>query len=189
MATDATNTTTTEPTAPVTTPAPAAEPGTTTQPQAENADMDAIIRAAAQKAEEAASKKMPAVFKSVLLQQGFDTDTIAKMTAEWKSQQTTPEDTIAELKTQKEASDKRADALEKRFQIVEKGIPADQADKYAKLAAVYMDDETDFAAALDKALADFPVKHTTPTIVLPSSGGTVGTDDEFQKRLDKYKKK
>mgnify|MGYP000850498392 CR=1 FL=1 len=48
-------------------------------------------------------------------------------------------------------------ALERQFAAISKGIPADKAAKYIKLAEAYVTDKVDFAAALDLALKDFPV--------------------------------
>lgn len=162
----------------------------TTPPQAATVDVEAITQAAATKAEEAAQKKMEGVFKSMLQQQGMDADTIAKMTEDWKAKQVTPESQLKELQDQLASERAASEAKDKRFAAIAKGVPADKADKYVKLADAFADDKTDFAAALDLALVEFPVKTTVPQFVAPSGGGGEAVNmDEFQKRIDKYKRR
>lgn len=57
----------------------------------------------------------------------------------------------------KQEAEAKAALLERKFEAVAKGIPADKTDKYIKLAEAYTDDKTDFAKALELALKDFPV--------------------------------
>lgn len=50
------------------------------------------------------------------------------------------------------------------------GVPYDKAERYARLAETYMDDKTDFKAALTKAVTDFPFAPA------PASAGSAGQD-------------
>ena len=163
------------------------QPGTTPA-KAATVDVEAITKVASEKAETAAAKKMEAVFKSMLEQQGLDAGTITKMTDEWKSKQVTPDGTIAELTEKNEILTSEKAVLEKRFAAMEKGIPAELADKYVKLAEAYMD-RGNASAALDAALSDFPVKTTIPTFTVPAGGGDAVNEDEFQKRINKPAKR
>lgn len=129
----------------------------TTPPQAETVDVEAITQAAAAKAEEAAQKKMEGVFKSMLQQQGVDADTIAKMTEEWKAKQETPEKLLEQERQGRTKAEQKALTLEQKVHVLGKGIPADKADKYIKLAKGLQDESTTFEAALDEVLADIPI--------------------------------
>ena len=60
---------------------------------------------------------------------------------------------------------------------VQKGIPADRASRYLKLAETYMEDGRDLLSALDAALADFPLpkpeepakpKDIMPAVTVPA---------------------
>lgn len=176
----------TEQIAPETTPAPTAG---NTPPQAATVDIEAITRQAVEKATEAAEKKQEAVFKSMLEQQGLDADSINKMVADWKSKQRTPETELAEAKEQLAAEQSKVQKLVQEKAVLAKGIPDDKASKYLKLAMAYMDEKTDFAAALVLALADFPIAQDPPPVYAagPGSQRLDGEQDEFQKRMSKYK--
>lgn len=76
---------------------PPAQPGLpATPPAPASVDIEAIAAKASEKAE----KKMESVFKSMLEQQGFDADSINRMTKEWKDKQRTPEQEIRERDAQ-----------------------------------------------------------------------------------------
>lgn len=78
------------------------------------------------------------------------------------------DDTLDEVKNQ-------VTALTRQLAVVKSGIPSDKAERYVKLAASYMDDKTDFDAALKLALADFPLT-TTSTAGKPAKfGGAVNS--------------
>ena len=66
----------------------------------------------------------------------------------------------------------KAQSLERQVSVLSKGIPADKADRYVRLASSYLDEKTDFAAALDAALADFPIT-AQKTVGAPPVGGGV----------------
>lgn len=105
-----------EPTAvtPVT-PSTAEKP--VTQPQAvQHVDADAVVAQAAAKATEAAEKKMEAVFKSMLQQQGLDTSTINEMTKDWKEKHSTPEDTIRQLQGLVQAEQEKNATIQQQYQ-------------------------------------------------------------------------
>lgn len=173
------------------------EPGTqpvnqgVTQPQVVNVDEDAIIAKAQTKAEEAAGKKMESVFKSMLEQQGLDAETINKMTEDWKSKQVTPEDLLKQKDDSLIQKDATIKELTRQVEVIGKGIDKDKAPKYIKLAESYMDDNTNFEAALDLALKDFPL----PTTGAPNFAAGTGTaqlntkENVFAERINKYKPK
>lgn len=64
-----------------------------------------------------------------------------------------------ELDTVKE----QVTSLTRQLSVVRAGIPSDKAERYVRLATSYMDDKTDFDAALKLALADFPLPTTSKT--------------------------
>ncbi len=80
---------------------------------------------------------------------------------DWQDKQKTDLEkaTGANTTLQKERDEalSKATALEQQLAAIGKGIPADRAAKYIKLAEAYLTDKNDFAAALDLALKDFPV--------------------------------
>lgn len=80
---------------------------------------------------------------------------------EWQDgQKTELEKATGALSTTEKAkaeAEAKAALLERKFEAVGKGIPADKTDKYIKLAEAYMDDKTDFGKALELALKDFPI--------------------------------
>lgn len=153
---------------------PAKQEPATQQPAV---DVDAITAKAAAKAEEAAQKKMEGVFKSMLEQQGLDAATISKMTDEWKSKQVTPEKQMQELQDALDAQKADNDNLNRQITAIGKGIAADKAPKYIKLAESYLDDSGDFSKALDAALVDFPIQATPPQYAAePGSNPMLGMD-------------
>ncbi len=160
-------------------PPPAPAPGNT-PPAAGNADVEALAQKAAEKAAEAAEKKMAGVFRSMLLQNGLDPETVNQMTEDWKAKQQTPEQAmeavraeVAKEKGRAEKAEAEKEKMERRFMAVGKGVPADKAEKYVALAASYPEAETDFAKAMDAALADFPVASPAPP-PFPGAAGTGG---------------
>ncbi|GHU90289.1 hypothetical protein FACS1894202_09850 [Clostridia bacterium] len=70
--------------------------------------------------------------------------------------------------------------LEGKFAATAKGVPADRAARYLKLAESYLDDKTDLAAALDKALADFPLASAAKGV--PGAGGNPPPKPETPQR-------
>lgn len=109
------------------------------------------------------------------------------------SQKTDAEKAADELRKAKEDVDAeraKTTALEQQIAALGKGIPADKAAKYIKLAEAYMDDATDFDAALDAALKDFPVAPSVGIFSHPASPeADVSLGDEFQQRINKYKRR
>lgn len=61
------------------------------------------------------------------------------------------------LEQARDAAEKKAEDLERRFLALQLGVPADKADRYVKLAGAYMTEDKDFAKALQEAVKDFPV--------------------------------
>lgn len=109
-----------------TTPTGAAQ----TAQQPATVDINAIVSQAAQKAAEIASeaqeKKMDAVFKSMLKQSGLDDAAIQTMLADWKSKQTTPEDTIKQLQGDVALRDAELTALKQEKILRSHGLTDDE---------------------------------------------------------------
>lgn len=178
-----TTTTTEQATTPLQSVAPITQPQAA--PQTVNVDINAIAQIAEQKAEQ----KMQNVFKDMLKQQGFDSETVNAMAAEYKAKQVTPEQTIQELRQKVELSEQREAALLK-------GIPLSTDDETEKqkvnacltLAKSYVSDDVPFAVALDKALEiiSFKPKQEAPPPMYGGAGkqpiGTVSTEKEEKKR-------
>ena len=122
--------------------------------QAAEVNIAQVTKQAAAKAAEAADKKMQSVFRSMLEQQGLDADMVNKLAREWKP------------KTAGQAVRERDDAIallqmenqgyQRQITAIAKGIPADRAPKYVRLAESYLEEGADFDEALDAAMADFP---------------------------------
>lgn len=93
-----------------TTPAGAAQ----TQSTAGNVDMATIE----QKAQERAERAATAVVKDMLKQSGLDDAAIQTMLADWKSKQTTPEDTIKQLQGDVAARDAKIAEYE-RYKVMQ----------------------------------------------------------------------
>lgn len=89
-----------------------------------------------------------------------------------------PDDELDKVKNQ-------VTALTRRLEVVNAGIPADKAERYVKLAASYMDDKTDFDAALNLALADFPL--ATKAESSKQFGGSVSGGGKPDKLPDEEK--
>ncbi len=185
------NTTTNGTTAQAATAPATQTPSQTAHAPAAQVDVDSIVSKAEAKAVDAAEKKMEAVFKSMLQQQGLDADTIAKMTNEWKSKQVTPEQQLQEKDTALTAEKAKNETLHHQIAALGKGVPADKMARYIKLAESYTDEKTGFEAALDLAIADFPFTKTErPPVYAAGTGSTsmLGDEDEITKRIAKYKK-
>lgn len=79
----------------------------------------------------------------------------------WKEQQQSESEkaTAAIDKANRERDETNAKyaTLEKKLAVLAKGIPADKADAYARLAEGYTSEGTPFDKAIDAALADFPI--------------------------------
>lgn len=96
----------------------------------------------------------------------------------WKAQQeqqsAKPQDSAGDSRRLAEMEN-RLTAMQHRLDAVNAGIPADRAERYARLAASYMDDKTDFSAALTAALKDFPLPTTAPNSGKPFGSGVSGS--------------
>jgi hypothetical protein len=101
------------------------------------------------------------LLKEVGIAPDGDYKTSMKAFKEWQDKQKTELEkatgSLSAAEQAKSDAESKALALEQKFAAVAKGIPADKADKYVKLAEAYVDDKTDFGKALDMALKDFPV--------------------------------
>lgn len=84
---------------------------------------------------------------------------------------------VATLQADKELAETKANALERQLAAVSSGIPSDRAAKYIKLAEAYVDDATDFNAAIVLALKDFPL-----TKDVPGTGGNPPPGDNPPKK-------
>ena len=74
---------------------------------------------------------------------------------------------LTTLQAEKEAAETKASTLERQIAVMSNGIPAEKANVYIKLAEAYVDDKTDFKAAIALALKDFPLSAKG----VPGSGG------------------
>lgn len=104
----------------------------------------------------------------------------------WTDSQKTEAQLAAEAKTKAETDLANAQAenaaLQKQITALGKGIPTDKMAQYTKLAEAY--EVEDFGEALDKALADFPLKVETPQMAVPgqTSGGKALSDMDKKRR-------
>lgn len=157
-----------QPAAPTEPPAPAPEGKTFTQE-----DVNRI-----------AARESKAAVEKLLREAGIATEgdykAKVKAFADWQQTQKTDLEKATEAKAALEADKtalaKEAETLRRQVAAINKGVPADKAVRYIKLAESYIDDKTDFAAALDLALKDFPVPVPAPTVPgapgnPPASGG------------------
>lgn len=103
-----------------------------TQSTAVNVDIDAIVTQAATKAAELAEKKNESVFKSMLQQSGLDDAAIQSMLADYKSKQTTPEQTIKRLKDELEQERGKVSAMEQAAVLKDLQIPTKELDYYKR---------------------------------------------------------
>lgn len=163
-----------------------------TQPQAVTVDMEAINKAAEQRAERAAQT----VVKDMLKQQGLDDEAIKGVLADWKSKQTTPEQALAAEKEKTAAAEARAIASEEKTIALSKGVPIGSTDEATTekvtacmtLAKSYVTADVTFDVALEKALKiiRFEAEKTTPKPMWGGSGknptGTALTEKEIIKR-------
>lgn len=154
-----------------------------------NVDIQAIISQAETKASEAAEKKMEAVFKSMLQQQGLDSDAIITMTADWKAKQVTPEQIIKTKDEEIQQRDGTISTLQQQIETerqeklaLSKGIPLGAEDEAVRekaiacisLAKSYMSDSVPFDSALEKALKiiNFEEKRVPPPPIISMGAGT-----------------
>ena len=66
------------------------------------------------------------------------------------------------LTKERDEATAKAELLQRKFAAVAKGVPADKAERYVKLAESYLGEDGDFEKALDAALKDFPVAAAQP---------------------------
>lgn len=129
------------------------------------AEMDAKITSAKS---QAARNALDQYLKA----QGVDKKTLEALITAHKQPPATAEDNEPSEDVAAQLEDIKAENAQLRQQLAAmgKGIPADRVPQYAKLAETYMSDETDFDAALDKALEAFPLpRKEIPKIVLGAS--------------------
>lgn len=78
------------------------------------------------------------------------------------------------MRAEAEAGRAQAEGMRRRVSAIEKGVPADRADRYARLAQTYEGDGVDYEAALAAALEEFPVeqaeRETGPRVVASAKG-------------------
>ncbi len=136
------------------TPAPAGDPAPAPAKTFTQEDVNAIV-----------ARESKAAVEKLLKEAGIapegDYKAALKAFREWQdSQKTELEKVTGALSASEKAkaeAEAKANALERQITAMSKGIPADKAEKYIKLAEAYINDKTDFAAALDLALKDFPI--------------------------------
>lgn len=99
----------------------------------------------------------------------------AKQTEQKAQQQQKPEAGAADDSGKRLSEmENRLTAMQRKLDAVNAGIPADKAERYVRLATSYMDDKTDFNAALAAALKDFPLPTTAPNNVRQFGGAVSG---------------
>lgn len=156
-----------------------------TQPQAVNVDTDAIVSQASAKATEQAEKKMQAVFKSMLQQEGLDTETINSVTAEWKAKNKPAEPEKPQESEEYKTLLGRLEALEQtntkaKAELVErkqldylksKGIPESHIDFYQFKASKLVKDDVSFEQAAEQYIKDNPIQSPPPEYATGKSKG------------------
>jgi len=155
-----------------------------TQPQAVNVDIDAIVSQASSKATRQAERKMQGVFKSMLEQEGLDTETIDSVTAEWKGNKKPAErakpkeierakpkeseeyrELLSRLEALEQTNTKAQAALVERQQmdyLKAQGIPENQIDFYHFKALKLIGDGITFEQAAAEYIKDNPVQLPPP---------------------------
>ena len=144
----------TPPTDPTPTPAPAPAPAPAPSKTFTQEDVNNLV-----------ARESKAAVEKLLKEAGIapegDHKAAMKAFKEWQDSQKTELEKATGAKTaleqEKAAAIAEATSLKQQLLAVGKGIPADKAAKYIKLAEAYVTDKVDFAAALDLALKDFPV--------------------------------
>lgn len=121
-------------------------------------DLRAAIAEAVDAATRAAERKVNPVVNSSLAQQGVDpNDAIVKEAIkEYMEKRPTPEKLLEQEKAARQGAEAKAKALEDQLLAVKKGIPADKADKYIRMASGLVDESKTLDAALDEILLDMP---------------------------------
>lgn len=169
----------TEPATPTTNPAPATEP-TAALPRTYTEEQYQSM----------STSQYRAGINAVMKEAGFeptrgeDFKTQLKAFRTWLDEQKTDEEKQADAVRQTQealsAEQAKTQTLERKLTALGKGVPAEKLDRYAAIAATYMTDDVDFAAALDKALEDFPlpVERGVPKVVMGAVGNnnTPGKD-------------
>jgi hypothetical protein len=128
----------------------------------DEAKVNAAIAAALEKADERAQKKAEGVFKSMLEQSklNIDAETLDKMVEDYKKNQPTPENMLeAEKQKNQDLQNKLTQNEQEKIALM-KGLPlgSDNAEEKEKvnacltLAKSFLDDKTDFSAAIDRAM-------------------------------------
>ncbi|MFT3951185.1 MAG: hypothetical protein QM689_04425 [Oscillospiraceae bacterium] len=151
----------------VPTGAPAAAPDTSPAKTFTQEDVNALVS----KGSKSAVEKL---LKDAGIAPEGDYKTAMKAFREWQDSQKTELEkatgSLSAAEKAKQDAETKAAQLERQLAAVKKGVPADKTDKYIKLAEAYTDDKTDFDAALDAALKDFPVtaKPEKPPYVPPN---------------------
>jgi hypothetical protein len=143
-----------------------------TQPPAVTVDINAITAQAEAKATEAAEKKMEAVFKSMLQQQGLDAESISKMTSEWRAKQATPESEIKRLGDELAAERSKIASYEKAAVLRAHGL-TDLED--IEVMTIRIDrlvtDDKDFSATAAEYFTANPRPTKLPATIVPGVAG------------------
>lgn len=125
------------------------------------------------------------LLKEVGIDHNGDYKSALKAFTEWQNNQKTElekaQGTLTTAEKAKAEAEAKAALLERKFEAVGKGIPADKTDKYIKLAEAYMDDKIDFGKALELALKDFPIAEKGT----PGAGGNPPPTSTSQAPLPK----
>lgn len=131
----------------------------TTQPQAVNVDMEAINRAAEQRAERAAQT----VVKDMLTKQGLDDNTIQEVLKDWKAKQTTPEDELIRERADHAKTLAENTKLKQEKILKNHGINDDEEiNVYSIRINQLVTDGKDFETTAKEYFENHPVQQTPP---------------------------
>lgn len=148
--------------------------------QTPSIDVQALVEAAMQKANEVAEKKKTPVAKSYIEQNGlnYDDETVKKALEEYEAKRPKPEQLIQQEREAKEKLAKENEYLAQKLLAAEKGVPSDKIDKYIGYAKGIMGEGKAFKDAIEEVLKDMPVNK--PVAMATGTGTTsVSSDDPF----------
>lgn len=162
----------------------------TTTPPAQAPDTDEAAQATTRTYSQEEYQRMStsqykAGIVAVMKEAGFEPEKGAEFQAQMKAFREWQDAQKSDLERATDASGKlqaaldtekaRADLLERRVAALGKGVPADKIDDYISLAVARMKDDVAFEAALENALAAFPIakaSESLPKVVAPAQKQT-----------------
>lgn len=141
-------------------------------------DVQALVEAAMQKANEVAEKKKSPVAKSYIEQNGlkYDDEEVKKALEEYEAKRPKPEQLIQQEREAKEKLAEENEYLAQKLLAAEKGVPSDKIDKYIGYAKGIMCEGKAFKDAIEEVLKDMPVNK--PVAMATGTGqSTIGASD------------